>query len=168
MSLNDVIKEIEKYPIESNIVFTGGEPLLQQQDITYIIKKMEATNYLRAYEIETNGSIKPNWYLLNKCDFNVAYKLSNSGNKPYELKVLPMINTIYKFVTRGDSKEMKEIVKTINKYNIPARNVYLMTQGATRREQIKYSPKVIELCKIYGFNFSPRVHILIYDKRRGV
>jgi hypothetical protein len=71
-------------------------------------------------------------------------------------------------VTRGDADELKEILKTIKKYNIPSRSVYLMTQGATRQEQIQYSPKVIELCKIYGFNFSPRAHILIYDKKRGV
>jgi len=45
---------------------------------------------------------------------------------------------------------------------------YLMPEGCTRQEQISKSLMVIKQCIKYNMNFSPRVHILVWDNKRGV
>jgi 7-carboxy-7-deazaguanine synthase len=43
-----------------------------------------------------------------------------------------------------------------------------MPEGSTREEQISKMPEVIEYCLENKFHFSPRLHILAYDTKRGV
>ncbi len=90
--LKSLINEIKKYPCK-HLVITGGEPLLQQNRIKALL------NELKDYtaEIETNGSLplKPNKQIIQ---VNCSPKLSNSGNKSYDLKILPINKKVsYKF-----------------------------------------------------------------------
>ncbi len=43
-----------------------------------------------------------------------------------------------------------------------------MPEGRTKKEQLKRMNEVIEYCKEKGYNFSPRLHILVWDKKRKV
>jgi len=40
--------------------------------------------------------------------------------------------------------------------------------GATREDQIKNAPEIINICIQNNFEFSPRLHVLIYDIKKGV
>jgi hypothetical protein len=53
-------------------------------------------------------------------------------------------------------------------FKIPKEKILLMPQCQTREEYQKLSPVVIDLCKVFGFRFSPRLQIEIYDKKTGV
>lgn len=155
----------------NRIVFTGGEPLLQQVELVKLIKKLHSNNLNLITEIETNGTILP--VLTYKIIYNVSPKLSNSNNLENK-RIVPNVlnwhvknNSNFKFVV-STIEDLDEVNDLVNKFKIPRENVYLMPLGATRKEQMKNMEGVIKMAKLYGYNFSPRMHILIFNKMRGV
>jgi len=162
MTKKQLIKKIKSYNTK-HVIFTGGEPLLYKNQIYEIINKLH--DY--TFEIETNGTITP--YPFNTIvQFNVSPKLANSGNSKINydiLKQFPVNNSIFKFVIKQES-DMIEVLKLKKIHTkIP---FYLMPEGRTRQEQIMRSPMVINQCIKYNMNFSPRLHILVWDDKRGV
>jgi len=169
--VDDVVDLILRYNIQ-HIVFTGGEPLLYQDFIINLLKQLPN----HTFEVETNGTIPPKPFLKKRCViFNVSPKLksSNQLNNIYDrkrinhiaLKQFPKDNTIFKFVVVSED-DLTEINILQRKYRyIP---IYLMPEGITRQDVIKHSPQVVKMCIDYGFNFSPREHIIIWDNKRGV
>jgi len=73
MTVDEVIKEIEKYGIDY-ICITGGEPLLQKEKIHQLINN---SPYSYFFEINTNGS-QMIWEEIN-LRWVVDYKLPSSG-----------------------------------------------------------------------------------------
>lgn len=172
ISADEIIKELQKYPCK-RVIITGGEPLMQQKELTPFLKKLKSLSYF--IEIETNGTleIKPeNESLLDQV--NVSPKLSNSNNelklriKDAALSQLSKLNkATFKFVvdTPNDLDEIEEIIV---KYSIDSGKVYLMPQG-TKADILKQKQHwLIDICKERGFNFSDRLHIHLYGDKRGV
>ena len=168
MSVNHIIKAIKKYPCK-HLVITGGEPMLQQDAIYELLIKLK--NYTA--EVETNGSIEcksgpiPNKVKNFVLQINCSPKLTNSGNIPYSLKILPTMKVFYKFVVQNKS-DLKEIKSFARKYKIPNYKIWLMPEGVTKSDILKRSKWLIELCKKEGYNFSPRLHVMIWGNKRGV
>jgi 7-carboxy-7-deazaguanine synthase len=165
-SCNQVVKQIRQFPCK-HLVITGGEPLLQQGELLGLLKQ------LKGYfvEVETNGSIalKIAKYVEH---INCSPKLSNSGNKPYALKIKPANKkVIYKFVVSAGAhlrqgfgarlRDINEIKRFIRANKIPKNRVWLMPEGVDREKIIERSKWIIEICKKEGFNFSPRLHIML-------
>ncbi len=64
---------------------------------------------------------------------------------------------------------MEEAIETyIEPFAIPRHSIYLMPLSSTRDEFIERSPEVVELCKEFGFSFSPRLQLIIWNRRTGV
>lgn len=157
-----------------HIVWTGGEPLLYQD---FIIKVMKKLMYYIG-EVETNGTIKPKKELFDAISiFNISVKLksSNQANTKYEnirinKQALEEFNNwnvmkCFKFVV-ANPNDIKEILYLKNTYSsIP---IYLMPEGETREQVIKNSEMTVDLCLKHGFRFSPREHIIIWNKKRGI
>ncbi len=173
---SQIIKTILELSSDVNrVVISGGEPFLQQKGLTSLIIKLKALDY--EVEIETNGTIVPTDEFLAIIDqINCSPKLENSGpDNPVAKRVIPKAlwklagsrKTYFKFVITSD-KDLKEIEAMINTFNMNPKNVYLMPEGRTRQEQIDHQEKVEALCMRYGYNFSPRLHILLHDTKRGV
>jgi len=161
MDTDEVISEIKKYDCR-HLVITGGEPLLQQRQIKEIMKKLKGYTA----ELETNGSLvcEIDEYFTG---INCSPKLSNSGNKPYKLKIDPENpKVIFKFVVCSPS-DLGEINEYVFKQSIPPEKVYLMPEGVTRKSQIQKIPWIIEKCRVLGYNFSLRLHIMLYENERG-
>lgn len=157
-----VIKEIKKYPCQ-HLVITGGEPMLQQEAIKAIMKALPGYTA----EIETNGSIASNidQYIEQ---INCSPKLSNSGNKPYPLKISPQNKkAIFKFVV-CEPKDVQQIKRYIKESRIPKEKVYLMPEGITAKMIQEKSPWLIEICKKEGYHFTTRLHVLLYGGKRGI
>ena len=53
-SVDEVIKEIESYDIKS-VCITGGEPMLQPEELRVLVKKLKNRNYFVI--LETNGTL---------------------------------------------------------------------------------------------------------------
>lgn len=159
----------------SHLVITGGEPLLQQDKLTYFLRLLRNLQYTYI-EVETNGTILPHKnFDLYVSWYNVSPKLSSSGepkDKRYKYNVLQHFTlsskSIFKFVLTKPEDINEVLNDFVSPLNIPSSRVYLMPCGDTHEQLERNSPWVIDLCKKYSFRFCPRVHIHIYNKTVGV
>jgi len=157
---SELIKKIKRYPCK-NIVITGGEPMLQQKALKSLLTKLKGYTA----EIETNGSVACNFLTLIE-QINCSPKTKNSGNKPYPLKIEPKNKkTTFKFVVQKKT-DLREIDTYIKENGIPKQKVWLMPEGITKKIVSERSLWLIELCKKRGYNFSPRLHIMLYGNER--
>ena len=165
---------VEAIKNDAHIIITGGEPTMQQNGLELFMEYVkEHINSNAYFEIETNGTIMPNEYLLNNINlFNCSPKLRNSGQdesmtfKPDVIKVLNTKNTIFKFVCNNE-KEWIEI----QKFYLPIvdrRKVYLMPAGENQELLNENKLNVVELAKQNYLNFTTRMHIEIWNKKTGV
>lgn len=160
MTLDEVMSEVQKYKCK-NIVITGGEPLYHIEDFKNLANSLIEKYY--NIDVETNGTIFD----------DILWKLDNincsSKKQVLNLDVLKRIgeyNGRFKFVYENkDDLWWEEIIK---KLNIDKNNIWIMPEGKTREEQIQKSEEVIEYCKEKGFNFTPRLHTLVWDNKKGV
>lgn len=155
------------------LVISGGEPFLQQHKLLPLLKLLKSHKYF--IEVETNGTIAPLPEFLELVDqINCSPKTSNSGvdnrelmrERPIALNALSESpKTTFKFVV-SSMVDLKEITYLVAKYNM--KQVYLMPQGRTRVEQLKNQGTVKMMAELYDFKFSPRLHVLEFDNKRGV
>ena len=159
----------------AHLIFTGGEPLLQQKQIINAVKIFKRLLGFKPFvEIETNGTIMPSEELLDTVDlFNCSFKLKNSGVRKdrrlkYDvLKKLNNYNTIYKIVISStiDFIEAKEIFDEVG---IKNKDVWLMPAGDNYDDIIKTNKIVANICIIYTMNFSTRLQVVLWNKTTGV
>ena len=159
---------------DAHIVLTGGEPMMQQKGleelINYIKDNINPDPYI---EVETNGTITPNDFLLEEVSlWNCSPKLSNSGNdkelayKPLTISCLNQKHTIFKFVI-NDTKEWEE-VKELYLPIVDRDKIYLMPAGENQKLLNENKLRVVEMAKENYLNFTSRLHIEIWNKKTGV
>jgi 7-carboxy-7-deazaguanine synthase len=156
----------------SNIVITGGEPLLQINELRNFLINF-VPNYKGTIEVETNGTLDPSLIFSLVDNFNVSPKLyllpdeSWINKKWYDLLLLKKEKVVWKFVVSSRSN-----VETIDewrlKYNINRTSIYIMPASENREQLLKNSLSIVELIKEFGFNFTTRLQIIVWDKLTGV
>ena len=154
------------------LVISGGEPLLQQNSLISLCSILKNQGFW--IEVETNGTIIPDDNFIELVNqFNISPKLSNSGNRWQKreniialTKFVSLKKSTWKFVVQ-DFSDISEILKFIAKVNIK-KEIYLMPEGKTKIEQLQRQKFVKNICKHFGFNFSPRLQVLKYGTRRAV
>ena len=170
MTLEEIKEQLLDLEIK-HLVITGGEPLLQQDDLADLLSFLKPDFYV---EIETNCTILPNKMLTDLVDqWNVSPKTENSGN-PLELYendecyyfFANQKNCFFKYVVEDES-DIPEIKKFVTKYNIPENHVQLMTQASTKEEISAREKSISELAKANNFLFSPRLHVAMWGAQRG-
>jgi len=179
------IKEVIDYIKATNangLSITGGEPLLQRETIIQLVNVIsERTDFPPSFyiEIETNGTINPGAILLysSMVRFNVSPKLENSGNSFYDrYRIEPLTlfskdefryKVILKFVYT-DNSGLEEIKQIIKNFGFQKFQVYLMPEGITRSKQLASQQRVVDVALENGWNFSPRLHVLIWNTKKGV
>ena len=169
------VKELAGESIK-RIVWTGGEPLVQQRS-----KAFEETLSLLCeagfkIEIETNGTLKPSEKIRPYItQYNVSPKLENSGNtvkerkkdKPY-LFYTAHPNAYFKFVVCSE-EDMAEIEELRELYNIPAEKILLMPEGRTEEEVKSRAQELVKICIERGYRFCNRLQVWVWDGAlRGV
>ena len=168
---SDCIKAIEN---GAHIILTGGEPMIQQKGLEVLVNYIKENHNKEAYfEVETNGTIMPNEFLLKNIDlWNCSPKLRNSGMdnamtfKSEVITKLNTKNTIFKFVVNKE-KEWKEIQETYLPI-VDKKKIYLMPAGENQELLEKNMLRVVELAKENYLNFTTRLHINIWNKKTGV
>ncbi|MDB9801076.1 7-carboxy-7-deazaguanine synthase QueE [Flavobacteriaceae bacterium] len=158
----------------AHVVLTGGEPMMQQEQLENFIIYIQDHVYKDTYfEVETNGTILPSNFLLANINlWNCSPKLTNAGmakNMTFVPKVIKTLNdehTIFKFVVNSE-KDWGEIqedyLPIINK-----RKIYLMPSGESQELLNENKLNVVELAKDNYLNFTTRLHIEIWNKKTGV
>ena len=158
-----------------NLVVTGGEPLLQRNQLAEFLKVTKPVYT----EIETNGTIAPehvaNYMQDGKSHYTVSPKLDTAGD-PEEKRFKPEVlewfskqpNAYFKFVIAFPWDVDQVIKKYLEPFNISRCRVFLMPEGTTSADVNTHSIAVVDACKKHGFRFSPRLHINIWEKTTGV
>ena len=178
LAIEQIVEAVRQHPAH-HVVITGGEPMIAPQ-IVELTKQMRALGH--HITIETAGTV----YHPVMCDLmSISPKLKNStphqrdGGRwaaqhdrlriqPEVLKKL-MAHCEYqlKFVVSApdDLPEIRELVETLHAG--PGR-VLLMPEGIDSETLRQRGQWLVEVCKIEGFRFSPRLHVELWGARRGV
>jgi organic radical activating enzyme len=174
--INQINKLLPKYKID--IVITGGEPLLywKNKQFQKLLKYYIKLNY--CVTIETNGSLDIDFTknCQKKILFSMSVKLSNTKepllkrvNKKTIKKIIYQNKQSYlkfvidkKFLSKA-SIEIDEILK-----DIPKCDIYIMPLGNSAKIIDKNSASVIKFAIDKGFKYSDRLHIRVWNNKRGV
>ena len=167
MDLKEVIFKALSYKCD-NIVITGGESLCQLSELKPLTLQLKTLleKHQRRYslDIETNGTLFDD--ILNSfSNINCSPK-KQAINYEVLKKIILLPQSRFKFVY--ESKECRWWETIINDLKIPDNRVWLMPEGKTREEQVTRNLEVAEYCKEKRYNFSPRLHVLLWDTKRGV
>lgn len=165
---------VDRLKTGAHLVITGGEPLLHQTlIIDYLSWFLRTYDFIPFIEIETNGTIVPHPSLINVVKYwNVSPKLANSGEPPSKRinetaidSFNKLDNSIFKFVIGN----MPEIFDILQDYpSIKGSKVWLMPAGSTQDELNEVRIEVAETAIKFGYNYSERLHIVIWNKKTGV
>jgi 7-carboxy-7-deazaguanine synthase len=177
-SIGTILAEVQKHPTEY-VVVTGGEPLLAPK-IEALCRELKESG--RHITIETAGTIfKP-----IRCDLiSLSPKLANSTpwrrqggkfalqherqrlNLPVIQKFLDNYDYQLKFVV-AEKKDFDEIAEILDQLKTVDRSrVLIMAEGTTTARLRVRGRWIVELCKRYGYRFTPRLHIELYGNQRG-
>lgn len=152
---------------QKRLVITGGEPLIQQENIIKLINEL-GTDW--KIEIETNGVITPKEELFG-CQFNCSPKLANSGNpvgriRPETLKILNVLDSQFKFVVQSP-EDIYEIEKDYLPH-ISKNKIVIMPEGTDVETLREHAYSVTELIKSRGYRMMNRLQVEIWGKKRKV
>ncbi|MDX2135018.1 MAG: 7-carboxy-7-deazaguanine synthase QueE [Saprospiraceae bacterium] len=158
-----------------NVVLTGGEPMMQQAALAALMDALRSIDATYRFEVETNATYVPIPDFDARVDqYNASPKLENSGNtrrlreRPAALRFFAASpKTGFKFVI-AEPSDMEEVLQLISRYDIPPEKVWLMPEGNTRQALSARREWLVEVCKVYGFNYTDRLHVQIWETQKGV
>lgn len=174
MDIPAILEKIVNFPCH-RVIFTGGEPLLQQQELIELMQSLRLRESGYIFEIETNGTIVPSAALQSHVSLNVVSpKLANSGVK-YALRLQQAAMdyfsqstvSVFKFVVENSS-DIREVLELCQHHKVAASRVFLMPQGTTTAELNERSPLIVQACQKHGFRYSDRLHIRLFGNQPGV
>mgnify|MGYP003135698751 FL=1 len=177
--------EVFKYMEDNNFIehlrnnaiwkLSGGEPMVQQKALLKLVRAFVSKyKFLPRIDFETNATIKPSdeWVSEFNATFTTSPKLTTNGDpesktyKPEVLKWHKEHNSGFKFVITS-SEDIDEVwrkyVKDEHDINIPLSRIWFMPCCGSREEHTERARAVAEYAKAMDVNFSPRLHLCIWD-----
>lgn len=168
IELEDLISVVKD---NSNIVFTGGEPLLSNNlsIIKYIIEEVPDNTY----EIETNGTISlsdedETFFKL----YSVLFNISPKGNFFKEGNTEPLllnndVTCIVKFLYEDDT-DMRYIESIVAKYELTNNMVWVQPKGIYSKDLKKTIVDNFNYIISKGYNISIRSHIFLFENKKEI
>lgn len=161
-----------------HLVVTGGEPLLQQKALVPLLvlldgRRAEQGEAPLFVEVETNGTVPPEPALLSRVDhFNVSPKLASS-EEPEARRLRQRALATFRDSGRADLKlvvrasDLDEADALIERLAWPRTRVLLQPE-ATSRAALREQGGLISAAALRrGVRYSSRLHIELFDGRRG-
>jgi 7-carboxy-7-deazaguanine synthase len=184
MSLDEIIQEVKSHNRADHVVLTGGEPLIHEEVVTLLDRFAEFGYHTT---VETNGTV----YRDAAIDLaSISPKLESSTPTPekdpsgegewaerheerrIDLDVLGrLVDTNdhqLKFVVTGPD-DMSEITGLLDQLRevvgstIHDEDVLLMPEGTTREQLSETRETVAELALEHGFQYTPRLHVDLWN-----
>jgi 7-carboxy-7-deazaguanine synthase len=187
-SVEDIIDEVRSHEAADHVVLTGGEPMIHEQSVDLL---EELAEYGYHTTVETNGTI----YREAPIDLaSISPKLATSTptadrdpkgdgewadrheTRRIDLEALAALIDAYdhqlKFVVTG-ADDMPEIERLVGRVREAAEtavadeDVLLMPEGTTREQLDETRGDVAELALEYGYRYTPRLHVDLWDDEPG-
>ncbi len=163
-----------------DVVITGGEPLLYYSDSVFYGVVESIVSMGISITFETNATIEidfDRYPAYKETTFALSIKLENSGesiSKRINHKAIDAIirhskDSFFKFTIDKalvDSTAYQEI-EHITKVHRDT-ELYCMPVGESRDSIWRNDRAVFEFCMKYGFCYSDRLHIRVFDTTQGV
>lgn len=182
LSVGDVAAEVFKMGV-GLAVLSGGEPLLQQgsniRSFNYGLTDLAVTLAASGVrcDVETNGTIKPRRDLARAVDlFVVSPKLAHAGMttmrtlKPDVLREFAALaedgRAVFKFVCKT-AADVATVARLCDDLGVPRGQVWLMPEGVDAMTVNARSAELVQVTIDNGFNFSTRLHVLLWGSERG-
>jgi 7-carboxy-7-deazaguanine synthase len=189
MGVEEILAEVESYDAD-HVVLTGGEPLLHDAAVT-LLEELDARGYHTT--VETNGTVATDAPIdLASVSPKLASSTPTPENDPtpedgptdagewaerheerrIDLDALASLVERYdfqlKFVVseRGDAAEITDLLDRIRDaaaVEIRDTDVLLMPEGATKDRIATTRPVAAELAREYGFRYTPRLHVNLWN-----
>jgi len=174
----------------NHMVFTGGEPMMNQEAINSILHEFYARNNPAPYvTVETNGT-KPlkesglaaiahtNDVLNGEWFWSVSPKLWNTAGERPERAIKPEVVGAYaeaspygqlKFVVNGSEAAWKEVEDNVKAFRDAGCNfpVWIMGVGGTLEGLKVTEADIADETIQRGYNYTSRVHVHIYGNAIG-
>lgn len=184
VEINLIVDEYKKF-LCKDVVISGGEPTMYAEELETVCIELKKSNPDIFITIESNGTYIGNFVkyvnlmsispkLRSSVPFNTEYEKMHEKNrintevlKSYnELKTKGLVDIQWKFVftSLNDIDEIKELQSQIGFKNI---DVYLMPEGISEKDLSDNRLKTIEACMKNNFNYTDRIHILVWGNERG-
>jgi len=188
LSIEDIVDEVRSYERADHVVFTGGEPMIHEESVELLD---ELADYGYHTTIETNGTI----YRDAAIDLaSISPKLASSTPTPerdpngdgewadrheqrrIDVDALSTLVDTYdsqlKFVVTGrdDMAEIETLVGRVREAattTIPDSDILLMPEGTTQAELDTKRTAVAELAVEYGYRYTPRLHVDLWNDAPG-
>lgn len=172
LSPADLLERVAKWPAAHHVVLTGGEPTLSP-DLVELTDLLHRHGY--HITIETNATQFPAEGLV--CDLaSLSPKLRNAGPQTPPIDIdcirtwISRSFTQLKFVF-GTSDDVDEILSVVSQVSdsLPADRVLLMplTEPGSAEIPPEVSAACVKLCLERGFRFADRLHLRLFQGRRG-
>ncbi len=158
-----------------NVIFTGGEPLLQSAALGKLMAQLRDANAGYRFDFETNGTRQPDSVIESfEPRYNVSPKLANSGltrEQRIDNDVLRCFasspRATFKFVCQHE-QDLAEVLELVELTGIAAERVFLMPEATSRELLVERREWLIGECLAKGFRYSDRLHVAVWGARRGV
>ncbi len=161
-----------------DFILTGGEPSLYFNNpiLTSVLEHFHRQKI--PLFVESNGSIFFEFSpILKELHFTLSVKLSLSlekENKRINLKALQNIldnakSVHFKFVldSKNAVQSIAEIKSLLKQLSLKNNEIFLMPLGATNNELDKNLKTLAPLAIEHGFRLSDRLHIRLWDNKKG-
>ena len=159
MTVEKLLGQIAEYGNDL-IVITGGEPF-RQWDTG--VETLEQTLISQGHQVQYETSGKAGIPASVKGHVVCSPKFID-GKWRIDPQSLSLVDD-FKFVVIDDFQVVETFVRA---HAIPAGSVWIMPLGATRTEQIRRLADIWKFCVDQKYNFSPRLHTLAFDNKRGI
>ncbi len=154
-----------------HIVFTGGEPLLQQPALAALCDLLGPAYHI---EIESNGTVALTAdFAPHVHQLNLSPKLGHSGNSESTRRKEDVLAAYasdhrawFKFVI-ADPADAVEVAALSERFAIPAERIILMPEGTDSDTLRSRTAWLAPLCLDRGWRFTDRLHIHLYGDTRG-
>jgi 7-carboxy-7-deazaguanine synthase len=178
MTVEEIAEAVDDYPC-GHVVLTGGEPMIAPQAAA-LTEALHASGL--HITIETAGTVHHSL----RCDLlSISPKLANStpherdGGRwavmherlRYQPEVLKRLTAEYEYQLKfviSQAEDLREVQAIQTALQAPAGRVILMPEGVIREVVMARGVWLAELCKQYGYRYSPRLHIDLWGDKRGV
>ncbi|WP_302081054.1 7-carboxy-7-deazaguanine synthase QueE [Salinibaculum rarum] len=188
MSIEKIIAEVESHDQADHVVVTGGEPLMHDKTAGLLDRLSEAGYHTT---VETNGTL----YQDAQIDLaSISPKLTSSTpteqkdpkgdgewaerheKRRLNMEALAELVDSYesqlKFVVTGpdDMPEIETIIKQVRSATsttVADSDVLLMPEGMTRDQLEQTRNEVAELATEYGYRYTPRLHVDLWNDAPG-